>query len=895
MRLSIRSKVVLFVILPIVGIYMTVVALNIAQTHRWTISNVERSMTALAAGYADHFNGHLREAEQAAKLTAAFIENNPSVTSELVYAQLESNLKNNPLIYGSAVAFEPYKHRPDRRLVVRYVYRKDGVLRREDPSDTGYDYTEKKQEYWHAPRSTGKAVWTEPYFDEGGGNILMATYSVPCFRDEEFLGVATVDIPLRPLRELADLGLSETTDFFILTGTGRYVYSPQVDQINQSVFELAGKISRDDIIELAKEMISGKSGTAKIQSWDSEHLDWVFFAPIDSPGWGFAVSIPETTALSQVRQELYRNIAFLAVSLVFIVASLWFLTVAISRPIARLNAAVSEISRGNLSAKATVGSRDEIGELAGAFNKMAKDLSERQRDLSESEHKYRTLMENIPQRIFYKDRSLVYVSCNENFAGDLDIGAAEIAGKTDFDFFPKQLAEKYRNDDQRILESGNVETIEEDYVTLGGDPIVVQTVKTPMRNEDGQIIGLLGIFMDISDRIRVEEKRKELEAQIHRAEKMETVGTLAGGVAHDLNNILGGIVGYPDLLLDDLPADSSMRNAIMAIKKSGERAASVVQDLLTLTRRGVNVHKVVNLDTIVSAQLDTPESQKLWEIHPNTEIEVHRTSGLFNIIGSTVHLSKTIMNLMSNAAEAMTDGGKITISLENKYLDRALKGYDRIDEGEYVVLTVSDTGVGISQEDVHRIFEPFYTNKIMGRSGTGLGMAVVWGTVKDHDGYIDVKSEPGVGTTFSLYFPLTRIEVEDNKRSTSMERLRGRGNSILVVDDMQSQRDIASEILKKLGYKVECVSSGAEAVEHMKTHSADLLVLDMIMEPEMDGLDTYRAILATHPKQRAIVASGFSETDRVKEAQKLCAGAYVRKPYTIEDLGLAVKTELKNL
>ena len=219
-------------------------------------------------------------------------------------------------------------------------------------------------------------------------------------------------------------------------------------------------------------------------------------------------------------------------------------------------------------------------------------------------------------------------------------------------------------------------------------------------------------------------------------------------------------------------------------------------------------------------------------------------------------------------------------------------GYDDVEEGDYVVFSISDTGVGILSEDMERIFEPFYTKKVMGRSGTGLGMAVVWGTVKDHKGYIDVQSTEGKGATFTIYFPVTRKALDKDKSLLTIEDYMSKGEVILVVDDVEEQRKIASRMLSKLGYSVTSVSSGEEAVDYMKNNSADLLVLDMIMAPGIDGLETYRRILELHPKQKAIIASGFSETDRVKEAQRLGAGAYVKKPYLIQKIGLAVRAEI---
>jgi CheY-like chemotaxis protein len=253
------------------------------------------------------------------------------------------------------------------------------------------------------------------------------------------------------------------------------------------------------------------------------------------------------------------------------------------------------------------------------------------------------------------------------------------------------------------------------------------------------------------------------------------------------------------------------------------------------------------------------------------------------------------MNLVSNAAEAMLDGGTIFLSSENRHIEKIVSGFDDIDRGDYATLTVKDTGIGISPEDIERIFEPFYTKKTMGRSGTGLGMAVVWGTVKDHRGYIDINSSEGHGTEIVLYFPVTRKPFYPEAEVASIQDLKGNGESILVVDDIESQRQIAAEMLEKLGYQVTTVASGEEAINYIQNKMTDLLILDMIMEPGIDGLETYRKILKIRPDQKSIIASGYSESVRVKEALQLGAGAYVKKPYLMENIGRAIRTELERV
>lgn len=516
--------------------------------------------------------------------------------------------------------------------------------------------------------------------------------------------------------------------------------------------------------------------------------------------------------------------------------------------------------------------------------------------LEQSESKYRELVETANSIILRMDTSGNITFFNEFAQRFLGYTETEILGKNaaGIIFLYKgsnkkgftKLIDTLRKDPEIPVVNEN------EAIRRNGEKVWIAWAYKPIFSEEKDFREILCIGNDITDLKRADKDRKDLQAQLQRAQKMEAIGTLAGGVAHDLNNILSGIVSYPELLLMDLPQNSPLRKPILTIQKSGEKAAAIVQDLLTLARRGVAATEVVNLNSIIMEYLLSPEHAKLEMNHPNVTVERHLDPNLLNILGSPVHLSKTIMNLVSNAAEAMLDGGKIVITTENRHEDRPKNGFDDIGEGDYATLSVVDTGIGISQEDLERIFEPFYTKKSMGRSGTGLGMAVVWGTVKDHRGYIDIHSKEGKGTSITLYFPVTRKEFKKEVNLVSLESLKGHGESILVVDDVREQREIASEILEKLGYTVIKAASGEEAVNYVQHRPADLMVLDMIMDPGIDGLETYQRILKINPKQKAVIASGYSESTRVREAQRLGVGAYVKKPYLMEKIGRAVRAEL---
>ena len=343
----------------------------------------------------------------------------------------------------------------------------------------------------------------------------------------------------------------------------------------------------------------------------------------------------------------------------------------------------------------------------------------------------------------------------------------------------------------------------------------------------------------------------------------------------------------------DLPEDSHLKKPLLTIKNSGKKAAAIVNDLLTLARRGVKIDTVVNLGEIINEYLASPECRQLQSHHPEVTIETDFDDGLLSIKGSRVHLSKTVMNLVANAAEAIPGDGKINIQVKNKYIDYPIGNYEQIAEGDYVVLTVADNGIGIREDDLGRIFEPFYTRKKMGKSGTGLGMAVVWGTVKDHNGYIDVVSKIGDGSRFTIYFPAIRTAGSiEKKENFSIEHLMGNGESILIVDDIEEQLEITAGMAEKLGYHSKSVSSGEAAIEHLKHNKVDIMLLDMIMDPGIDGLETYKRAHKHFPDLKVVIVSGFTKSNKVSEAQRLGAGAYLKKPYTLKSLAKAIRKEL---
>jgi len=533
----------------------------------------------------------------------------------------------------------------------------------------------------------------------------------------------------------------------------------------------------------------------------------------------------------------------------------------------------------------------KVEERTRELRKEVAERTQAETKLKESERKYRLLAENVRDVIWSMDMDLNYTYISPAVEKIQGWHADEAIALTVEELLTPQsleialkLIEAHLATGEKTGDYNFTDRLELELYHKDGSTIQAEIIASSILDDDGKPIGILGVTRDITE-------RKELETQLQRAQKMKSLGLLAGGVAHDLNNILSGIVSYPEMILLDLPENDKLRIPIETMQESGLRAAAIVQDLLTVARGVAVAKEALDLNGLIRDYFNSPEFKKLNQFHPSVTVSSDFDEDLLNINASNVHLRKVVMNLVSNAAEAIEGSGKVSIYTKNRYLKDRIKGYDDVTAGEYVVLEVADNGSGIPPHDLASIFEPFYTKKVMGRSGTGLGLAVVWNIVQDHKGYIDVASNER-GTRFTLYFPVTRDGILETALSTPVEDYKGNNEIILVVDDVESQREISCKMLETLGYRTKAVASGEEAVRYVKEHHVDLLLLDMIMDPGMNGRETYEKILSFHPEQKAVIASGYAKTADVVAVQKMGAGLYIRKPLTLEKLGKAIKTGL---
>ena len=565
----------------------------------------------------------------------------------------------------------------------------------------------------------------------------------------------------------------------------------------------------------------------------------------------------------------------------------------IVRPIKKLTAAAGEIAAGNLGKEIKIGGNDEVGILSRSFAGMRNavkdkidDLAEKNKELSreilerkriedalrKSENKYRMLLENLPQKIFHKDIRSVYISANESFCRDLKIHPDEIIGKTDYDFFSKQMAEKYIADDKRILASGKTEEMEETYI-LEGQEFTVNTVKTPIKNEEGKVTGILGIFWDITH-------TKQLELHLVQAQKMEAIGTLAGGIAHDFNNILAAIIGHTELALLEASDQDDLTASLGQVLKAAGRAKDLVTRILAFSRQTEQTKHPIRLGPVIEEVLKMirPSIPSTIEIHK----EIGEESGC--VMAEPTQIHQVLMNFCTNSAYAMREkGGILFVGLKDLELaDEIVAQYPTLKSKSCVRLTVRDNGHGMEADALDRIFDPYFTTKDKG-VGTGLGLAVVHGIVKSYDGAIGVISTPGEGTIFHIYFPRIKPEHEEKQVvSESMHLPRGEG-CVLFVDDEEDLLNVGRQMLVHQGYDVVVNKNPLEALKVFRTspEKFDLVITDQTM-PKMTGQELTQELMKIRPDVLVIICTGYSELIDANKAKEIGIQAFVLKPFTMK-------------
>ena len=518
-----------------------------------------------------------------------------------------------------------------------------------------------------------------------------------------------------------------------------------------------------------------------------------------------------------------------------------------------------------------------------------KELLIKNEELRESEERFRNVYDTAPLAFVVWDINARVIDWNKKAEALFGWAREEVIDNNFFDFLIPEKDRPRVKDVVNILLKGELQSHSiNDNLTKDGRIITCEWNNSPLHDNDGNIIGAISLGLDITERKQVEEEKDKLQTQLQQAHKMEAIGTLAGGIAHDFNNIVGIILGNTELAIDDVPEGNPAQLNLKEVRTASLRAKDVVRQLLSFARKTKLEKKPANIIPIIKESLKFLRSS----IPTSIEIRQNIAKDVDTILADPTQINQILINLCANSHHSMPDGGVIVITLKNIELDEDTSDQcSKLNPGRYVNLAVSDTGHGISQEKIDRIFDPYFTTKEVGK-GTGMGLAVVHGIVKGHNGLITVESELGKGTTFSIFFPVVEREVvveaeTDEELPTGSER-------ILFIDDEESLVKIGHQRLEWLGYKVEATISPIEALKLFRSQpdQFDLVITDLTM-PKMTGDKLVKEILNIRLDIPIILCTGFSEKIDEKKSKAIGASGYLEKPHDKRDLAKIVRKVLK--
>lgn len=513
-----------------------------------------------------------------------------------------------------------------------------------------------------------------------------------------------------------------------------------------------------------------------------------------------------------------------------------------------------------------------------------------EKTLRESQVLLRTLIDTLPDLVWLKDPEGIYLACNKRFERFFGAKEAEIIGKTDYDFVEKELADFFREKDKAAMEAGKP-SLNEEEITYADDgtKALLETIKTPMFDSSDRIIGVLGIARDITERKRAEEEKEKLRDQLVQAQKLEAVGVLAGGVAHDFNNMLGAIIGYAEMAMDGIDTAAPVRSHLDKILDAAQRSADLTRQLLAFARKQTVAPVVLDLNEAVETMLKM--LRRL--IGEDIDLAWLPGKGQYTMSIDPSQLDQVLANLCVNARDAIKDVGRVTIETGTSSFDeKSCDAYPEAVPGDFVMLAVGDDGCGMDAETKTHIFEPFFTTKSLGK-GTGLGLSTVYGIVRQNDGFIHVESSLNKGATFKIFFPSQSVVDIKQKTATADNMPRSRGETVLLVEDDSIMREMGQIMLQRLGYAVLSAATPGEAIRLARDNSENIQVLitDVVM-PEMNGRELAERLLAISPNIKHLFMSGYTP-DVIMHRGVLGEGInFIQKPFSLKDLAVRIRTVL---
>lgn len=590
-----------------------------------------------------------------------------------------------------------------------------------------------------------------------------------------------------------------------------------------------------------------------------------------------------------VQAGLYFALTMVLVDVVLVLILYSMISRIVITPLGKLQAYALSASRGDTDVPDTPMAftgemevlRRSMARMLAELNLRYEDVQKQIRRFRDSEERFRILVNTIPDYIWLKDPDGVFLSCNRMFCSLLNLYPEEIIGRTDYDFWPEPLADFFKEKDRRVMDTGQVLNNEERVPGQDGEDIVWDTIKAPVFYADGKLMGVMGIARDITARVQTEAEKIKLREQLNQAQKLESVGRLAGGVAHDFNNMLSVIRGNADLAEGEAGLPSRVKEYILEITRAADRSADLTRQLLAFARKEEVSPRLIRLNNALDGMLKMLNRI----IGEDIELEWLPGKGVWPVKMDPSQLDHILVNLCVNARDAIKTDGRIAIETRNIKIDEGFcDTHPGARPGEFVMLAVRDNGEGIPKSVLPNIFDPFFTTKGRGK-GTGLGLSTVYGVTRQAGGFITVYSEPGLGSVFHIYLP--RVQDTDNNRPENEKSdASPRGTeTVLLVEDEVSILSMIANILEKQGYTVMSTESSVEAVELAASFNGriDLLLTDVIM-PKLNGKDLSAIIRKDRPDLRVIFMSGYTADVIHKSDIERIDGRFIQKPFSNEDL-----------
>ena len=900
--MSLRLKFLLLVIAPLFGIFAVMLVLGLQAFEDNTRKTIAHELVQSAELHAVKIEVLLREVAQIASSTANHLSINSDIDEAAVFDILRSNVAANPLVFGAAIAFEPGEF-PGKQLFGPYAYRQGKNLTEIVTTVLDYDYTLPEWDWWHLPREAATGVWTEPYFDAGGGNIYMTTFAAPFFRDGRFIGVATIDIPLEPLKQLiTSLQGDQGEHYLLLSAQQSILYSDNADQIGRPVQDVFRELDRPDIAATFEQAaVSGDTRMLQLPGWDSPNTQWISPTLIESGDWMLLSIQDEQQALAFLDHQKTRATVVLGSLFGVGVLAVWLLLAWVTRPLRNLSLAVEEVGKGNLDIHIKRQSKDEIGDLAASFSSMVQKLSSRETALKE-------LNENLERRV--EERTIELKQSEETLSTrEAEVSAimkATLAGLVTADdcgtikpvnpaaerlfgypenvaigrnialLIPAIEADNCKHPSKREFTTGRqLEQLAQhaDGTTFPIDLDISET-ETP-----GGHLYVWGIA-DISERKQAE--REILNARKTAEQANRAKSEFLANMSHELRTPMNAILGYSEMLMEEAE-ELEQEDFIPDLKKinqAGTHLLALINDILDLSKIEAGRMDVFAEDIDIGILIDevTATTRPLMDKN-NNRLEVVRTDYPGAAHQDLTKLRQSLFNLLSNAAKFTHQG---TVTLHAKRTQK--EGQD------WLTFAVSDTGIGIPADKLEAVFEEFTqadgsTTRDYG--GTGLGLAISRRICQLLGGDITVQSQPGEGSTFTIEIPAN--VPEDHDHTATVEPVPARaedesrptrkpqpGHTILVIDDNPEAREIIEHFLVKDGFDVVSAHSGAEGLRLAHEIEPAAITLDVLM-PKMDGWSVLRALKAD-PGLRDIPVIMLTMLDDKSRGYTLGATDYLSKP-----------------